>query len=559
MSYNANEHDRSGRCVRHPEVKLLKRKLFLPGTKYVFKWSKRIQYCPCCVVEFVLAVDPDVKGEVGLSRKGRIEITNIAPECEPTCTIVASMPSSQHNIVNNNIVSDDSDHSSHISGESDNSSHAASSYASRESTALNCAHVEVDDTSFGKNVDQAADEVHSQSLRKNEEIHNINDDNSHEQQRPQQQQLKSSPTDVRELQKHLKPDLHGEDSTKPPVDDVFVCKDLIGSASLNSTSDIDVLFGLAQLETVPAHIASEIEKEQAWNTSLDSWQKEKEEMAEEIYALKKENKQLQISMKCMKKWQNKPPSEDFQNLGVANVSLSDSQESSYKEMIHQQGIVIQSLRDEIKSVSTDQIKRLQDIVSLLQQQVKTLEDEKEINRAMHEQEIDVLQQEIQSLEQKHTETVCRMVKMAIQHERKNNQVLLNKFEEIEHARMLQIAQKREIGMKEECSNPKAELKVEMTKEEVMELNENYVSLKSELDEIKAKVAGNERRKKKSGVKKKKSKKKQRGRRKTMNDGIGKEAMPLPIDELLVGTFVQLGFDTKEPSELDALNELMSKS
>lgn len=558
MSYNANEHDRSGRCVRHPEVKLLKRKLFLPGTKYVFKWSKRIQYCPCCVMEFVLAVDPEVTGQVGLSRKGRIEITNIAPEGEPTCTSVASMPSSQH--IDNNIISDDSDNSSHISGDSDNSSQAASSYASRDSTTQKCIHAKVDNTPFVKNNDQAADEVHShsQSIRKSEEIHKIDEDNSYEQLRPPQQQLKSSPTDVRDLQKHLKPDLHGEDSTKPPVDDVFVCKDLMGSASLYSTSDADVLSGLAQLETVPARIGSEIEKEQAFNSSLDSWQKEKEEMTAAINALTKENKQLQISMKCMKKWQNKRPSQDFQNLGVANGSLTDSQES-YKEMIHQQGSVIQSLRDEIKCVSTDQIKRLQEIVSLLQQQVNTLEEEKEINRAMHEQEIDVLQQEIQLLEQRHTETVCRMVKMTIEQEKQNNRVLLNKFEEIEQARRLQIAQKGEKGTKEEYSNPEAELKVEMTKEEVLELNENYVSLKSELDEIKAKFADNERRKKKSGAKKKKSKKKQRERRKTMNDGMGQEALPLPIDELLVGTFVQLGFDDEEPSELDALNKLMSKS
>jgi hypothetical protein len=102
-SCNANEHDPSGRCVRHPEVKLRRRKVFLPGTNYVFKWSKRLRYCPCCAMEFELAVDPEVKGQVGLSR-GRLELllpsanstTDDVEYASSTAASQSSHPSDNH-------------------------------------------------------------------------------------------------------------------------------------------------------------------------------------------------------------------------------------------------------------------------------------------------------------------------------------------------------------------------------------------------------------------------------------------------------------------------------
>jgi len=481
MSYNANEHDRSGRCIRHPEVKLRRRKIFLPGTKLVFKWSKRLRYCPCCVMEFVLAVDPEVTGEVGLSRKGRLEITNlVTTEVEHASISQASSSSSRPSGSNT------------LSEESDTSSQTARSYVSQKSNTcgqLNSTHATLDDTKCRQRGGHAVEEVEPKSMC------NFHEDYSLQQQRPQQ--LHSSPTDVRDLQKHQK------DETKPPVDDVFVCKDIMCSASLDSTSDIDDPLSLDQVETAHARIDSELVKEQAWMSFLVSWQKEKDEMTAAMNDLKKENKQLQISMKCMKKLQNKSSKHKLQGSIVENVSLSDSQES-HQEQMHQQGSIIQSLRDEIKSVSTDQIKGMHEVESLLQQQVKALEEEKEVNKAMHEQEVDILQQEIKSLQQRHTETMCRMVKMALEREKENNTTLLHKFEKIEQERRLQIEQKLQIG--KQAEDQEAELKEEMTKEEVLQLQHKYFSLKSELDELKTKLADEKRRKEKRRMKKKKKKK-----------------------------------------------------
>jgi hypothetical protein len=479
MSYNANEHDHSGRCIRHPEVKLRRRKIFLPGTKVVFKWSKRLRYCPCCVMEFVLAVDPEVTGEVGLSRKGRLEITNlVSTEVEHTSISEASSSSSHPSGSNT------------LSEESDASSQTAHSYVSQKSNTcgqLNPTHATLDDTTFRQKDGHVVKEVEHKSMC------NSHEDYSLQQQRPQQ--LHSSPTDVRYLQKHQK------DETKPPVDDVFVCKDIMCSASLDSTSGIDDPLSLDQVETAHAHnIESELAKEQAWMSFLVSWQKEKDEMTAAMNDLKKENKQLQISMKCMKKLQNKSSKHKLQSSIVENVSLSDSQES-HQEKMHQQGSIIQSLRDEIKCVSTDQIKGMQEVESLLQQQVKALEEEKEVNKAMHEQEVDILQQEIKLLQQRHTETMCRMVKMALEREKESNKTLLHKFEKIEQERRLQIEQKLQIG--KQAEDQERELKEEMTKEEVLQLQHKYFSLKSELDELKTKLADEKRRKEKRRMKKKK--------------------------------------------------------
>lgn len=534
MSYNANEHDRSGRCIRHPEVKLCRRKLFVPGTKYVFKWSKRLQYCPCCVMEFVLAVDPDVTGQVGLSRNGRLEITNITTK-EHASASVASLPPSR--LFDNNIISKENDDGS-----------AAGSHVSHKSAngdeQLNSIHSQVDNTTFGRHDDEVACfYFHEETLE--------------EEQRPHQP---NSPTDVRDIHKQIKSGQHQnqKDVTKPPVDDVFVCKDFMGSTSSDSTSDMTVLLSLGRVETVPARIGIEIVNEQRWNSFLEIWQKEKDEMTQAMKALKKENKQLQLSMKCMKKWQKKTSKYESQNSIAGGSTLSDSQES-YMEVIHQQGSIIETLRNEIKSVSTDQLKGMREVVGLLQQQVKALEEEKEVNRIIHTQEIDVLQQEINSLQQSHSETVCRMVKVALEREKENNKTLLDKFEKIEQARRLQTAQRVEMGEKEECSNADAERNEEMTKEDMLDLSHKYTSLKSDLDDLKTMLSNNEeRRKEKKRKKKKKSKGKKRGAIKAKNDGSDEEDTPLSIDEVVVSEFEQLGLDNEEP-DVAGGNYLPSRS
>ncbi|KAL7500655.1 hypothetical protein ACHAWT_009887 [Skeletonema menzelii] len=551
QSYNANEHDRCGRCIRHPEVKLRRRKLFVPGTKYVFRWTKKLQYCPCCVVEFVLAVDPEVTGQVGLSRKGRLEITNISTEEYASATVASLSPS--RSFGSNNI----------ISKENDDGSQAAGSSVSHKSAncdeQLNSIHSQVDNTTFEQKDDEVVEEAHSLSIL--EAICNFHEDKSEEVQRPQQL---NSPTDVRDIHKQLKPGQHQNqrDSTKPPtkppVDDVFICKDLMGSISSDSAEDEKPLVCTNQ-EAVPARIGVEMVNEQKWNSFLVSWQKEKDEMTQAMNALKKENKQLQLLMKCLKKWQKRPPKHEFQNSTAASGSTRSDSQETYMEVIHQQGSIIESLRNEIKCVSTDQLKGMREVVILLQQQVKALEEEKEVNRVIHEQEIDALQQEINSLQQTHAETMCRMVKMALEREQENNKTLLEKIRKIEHARRLQISQRVEIGEKEEYSSQDAEMNEEMTKEERLDLSHKYDSLKSDLDELKSMLSNNEeRRKEKKRLKKKKSKGKKRGERKGKNDESDEEDIPLPIDEVVVNEFGQLGFDGKEP-DVAGGNNLPSRS
>ena len=248
-------------------------------------------------------------------------------------------------------------------------------------------------------------------------------------------------------------------------------------------------------------------------------------MTEAMDALKKENKQLQLSMKCMKKWQRRP-SKEYYSEAASGSSISESQES-----IRQQSSVIESLRNEMK------LKGMREVVNLLQQQVKALEEEREVNRAMHEQEIKDLQQEINSIQQTHSETICRMVKMAIEREKDNNLTLLDKVEKIEQARRLKKAQKVESG---------ENMNEDMAKEEMMDLSHKYASLQSDLDELKTMLTNEERRKEKKRIKKKKSKGKKRESRKAKNDGSDEEDIPLPKDGVIVGAFGQLGLDDKEP-------------
>jgi hypothetical protein len=483
------------------------------------------------VVEFVLAVDPEVTGEVGLSRKGRLEITNIITEDEEHGSAsVASLPPSRS--FNNKVRCEEND----VGSEAKGSYESGKSAANHDEQHNSIQHSEtrlidsqrsastysftVDSMSFGRKVDQVA-EAYSQRMQNIEAIRNLHEDKS-EEERPSQ--LNSSPKDVRDLHKQLESgQQHNQKETKPPLTDVFVCKDLFGSISSDSASDVT---GLARVETVPARIGAEIVNEQAWNRFLASWQKEKDEMTEAMDALKKENKQLQLSMKCMKKWQRRPSQEYQYSEAASGSSIAESQES-----IRKQSSVIESLRNEMK------LKGMREVVNLLQQQVKSLEEEREVNRVMHEQEVYELQQEINSIQQTHSETICRMVKMAIEREKDNNLTLLDKFEKIEQARRLKKAQRVESG---ENTNE------DMTKEEMMDLSHKYASLQSDLDELKTMLTNEERRKEKKRIKKKKSKGKKRETRKAKNDGSDEKDIPLPQDEVIVGAFGQLDLVDKEP-------------
>jgi hypothetical protein len=534
MSCNANEHDRSGRCVRHPEVKLRRRKVFLPGTKYVLKWSKRLRYCPCCAMEFVLAVDPEVKGQVSLTRKGRLELilphTNSTTDDVEYASSSAASPSSYPS------------GSRILSKESDASYLAAGSNVSQKAGTcgeLDAITVKLDNTPFHyrRNLrdNQVVDKVDSEFIGTINGRCNSHENNAYQQQPPLQ--LNSSPTNVRALQKHLNPDPHQTDAIKPPVDDVIVSKDLMGSVSWDGASDIDDIFSLNQLGTTQTHLDSEIVKDGAWLCLIDSWRREKDEMIAAMNALKNENKQLRSSMDYMKKWLKKSSNHETQNNnGVTYESLTDSQEFD-KEMIHQH---IQSQQDDINCVSIKHQKEMEEVVTLLQQQVNALEVEKEVNKAMHENEIEILQQEIKSLQQSHSVTMCKLVKMALEREKENGKTLLGRFEKIEQERRSYVS---EIGKKfRDVSHLETKPKEKMTNGEVLELKYKYSVQKSELNELRAKLAKQERRKEKGGRKKKKSKEKKKDGRNGKNDRSDEEDMSLSIDEVGDVAFVHLELD-----------------
>ena len=472
MSYNVNEHDRSGRCVRHPEVKLRRRKLFLPGTKYVFKWSKtkRLKYCPCCVMEYVLALDPDVKGQVGLSRKGRLEI--LMPNATETdddddCDISSAASLLQH-----------SDRSSLACQETNKRGQLNSTDARLEENA---------------ELVVAKDEC------------NYQDDNSSHHQKPLHQ-LHSSPTDVRGLHNYLDPDLHDEaEAGESLIDDVIVCKGTV--VSLEDTAR----------ELTNAN-------EETWISALSCWQKEKEEMTAAMEALKIENRQLKRTVEHMQ------TSLDFSS---QHESRNESIQEGCKEMIH-------SLRDDIKCASTDQQKGIKEVVSLLQQQVKTLEAEKKMIRAKNEQDVEVLQQEIISLQNSHSETMCMFIKMALEREKENAQALLHKFE---------IMQESKLKTEPDDTGDHSHVMPndEVTKEEVFELQKKFSAQKAELEQLRTELANEQRRKEKRKKKKKKSKEKNKGN--LVNNVSNEEEEHLPLIEVGNDDFVPLDHDDNEQESI----------
>lgn len=261
-------------------------------------------------------------------------------------------------------------------------------------------------------------------------------------------------------------------------------------------------------------------------------------MTAAINALKNENKQLQNSLDHMKKWLEKSSEHEAQkNNGVTNEHLTDSQEL-YKETIHKQGSSILSQQDDTKCVSTEQHKGMEGVVTLLQQQVKVLELEKEANKAMHENELDILQQEIKSLQQSHSVTMFKLVKMALERERENGRTHLGRFDEIEQESRSHVT---EIGKKFSDFSHLETKEEEMTNDEVFELKYKYSVQESELDELRAKLAKEERRKEKRRSKRKKKEtiEKKLERRKSMND---RSDEPLSIAEVGDVAFVKLELD-----------------
>jgi hypothetical protein len=436
-------------------------------------------------MEFVLAVDPEVKGQVGLTRKGRLEL--ILPHTNSTNDDVeyaCSSAASSSSYPSGNRI---------LPKESDASSQAAGSHVSQKAGTcgeLDATTVKLDNTSFH----------YRRNLRDNQVVHKVDSEfigtingrcNSHENNAYQQQpplELNSSPTNVRDLQNHLNPDPHQTDAIKPPVDDVIVCRDLMGSSSWDGASDIDDISSSNQLRTTQTHLDSEIVKDEAWLCVIDSWRREKDKMIAAMNALQNENKQLKSSMDYI-----------------------------------------------------EQLKGMEEVVTLLQQQVKTLESEKEVNKALHENEIEILQQEMKSLQQSHSVTMCKLVKMALERQKENGKTLLDRFEKIEQARSSHVA---EIGKKfRDVSNLETKLKEEMTNDEVLELKYKYSVQKSELNELRAKLAKEERRKEKRRRKrKKKSKEKQKDGRKSKSVRSDEEDMSFSIDEVGDVAFVHLELD-----------------
>jgi hypothetical protein len=461
-------------------------------------------------MEFVLAVDPEVKGQVGLTRKGRLELLLPSAHSDADdAEYASSTAASQSSHPSDNLT---------LYKESDSASQAATSQISLK-------------------VGTCAELVATNSKHDNRDPCNSNETNVYQQQQPIQ--MNSSQTNVRDLHKYLNPDLHHTDATQPPLDDVFVCKDLMKPSSWDGACDIEDLLSLNQLRTAPTHLDSEIAvKEQSWLCLLDSWRREKYEMTAAINALKNENKQLQNSLDHMKKWLEKSSEHEAQkNNGVTNEHLTDSQEL-YKETIHKQGSSILSQQDDTKCVSTEQHKGMEGVVTLLQQQVKVLELEKEANKAMHENELDILQQEIKSLQQSHSVTMFKLVKMALERERENGRTHLGRFDEIEQESRSHVT---EIGKKFSDFSHLETKEEEMTNDEVFELKYKYSVQESELDELRAKLAKEERRKEKRRSKRKKKEtiEKKLERRKSMND---RSDEPLSIAEVGDVAFVKLELD-----------------
>lgn len=394
--YAAYEHDRSGRCVRHPEVKLRRRKKFK-------KWSssRRLRYCPCCVMDYLLAMDPDGKGQLMMhGPNARLQL---------------------------------------VRSSSTNSTASATSSSAEESTTR--AHeVEKESTPRDLSADTAVNKPSEEKC-----------DNSHDSfpfQRHQQQQLRE-------------PVGHEMNTNKPPINDI-VCTN--NSVSWDHASSIDDNLSWGQ------HIGDEIEREQQWLFFLDTWQREKDDFRAEITALKNENRQLSNSMKYMKKWLKKSSKHEHEICRPTVDSISESQEL-YREILRQQGDIIQSLKDDIKCASSDHLMGMEDVVRLLQQQVEALEVEKEASRSMYENEIDVLQQELKSIQARHSESMLHAsnLKSALGREKEHNKTLLVQFEKIEKERRSNIEHQTEKvdKFKQTISNLDANLKEEMVKDEVI--------------------------------------------------------------------------------------------
>jgi len=157
---------------------------------------------------------------------------------------------------------------------------------------------------------------------------------------------------------------------------------------------------------------------------------------------------------------------------------------------------------------------------------------------MHENELDILQQEIKSLQQSHSVTMFKLVKMALERERENGRTHLGRFDEIEQESRSHVT---EIGKKFSDFSHLETKEEEMTNDEVFELKYKYSVQESELDELRAKLAKEERRKEKrrSKRKKKESVEKKLERRKSKND---RSDEPLSIAEVGDVAFVKLELD-----------------
>jgi chromosome segregation ATPase len=151
---------------------------------------------------------------------------------------------------------------------------------------------------------------------------------------------------------------------------------------------------------------------------------------------------------------------------------------------------------------------MEEVVESLQKQIKVVESEKELNRSMYEKDIQLQQQEVETIQRKHAAAMADLdslsdlissLKTALESEKENGKILLAQFTESEEDRKAQAKQKAQLEkelaasmesideLSEQIRCLESDLAVAITEEEECELKEKISSQEEELNELRAKL------------------------------------------------------------------------
>jgi chromosome segregation ATPase len=218
--------------------------------------------------------------------------------------------------------------------------------------------------------------------------------------------------------------------------------------------------------------------------------------------------------------ENKKLEEKLQSLSKAKSGL-ESQAATHDQAISMIEHELETVRSEItlknRQVQVAQeekertkheldmaIRSMEEVVGSLQKQIKAVESEKEMNRAMYEKDIQLQQQEVEALQKKHSAAMYDLdslselisnLKESLESEKENGKILLVQFNKSEEDRKAQIKQKVELEeelaatmqsvdeLTEQISCLEADLAVAITEEEERELKEKVSSKEQELNEL----------------------------------------------------------------------------